>query len=580
MDKPTNPFRVAAYARVSTMNQVYEHDSSVDTQVSRIRQRVAYETEQARHTRGRPWVLTSEYREEGKSGKDTDRPALQRLLADIRSGHVDAVCVTKIDRITRSLIDFYELWRTFEQHNVEFVSLGESFETASATGRAMLKLTLVFAELERERTSERTREKIEMRRRAGLWFGGVPPLGYKSHLTDKTTIVVDEAQKEIVRLIYDRYLELGSARAVTKYLAQRGVKSPARKTTRGATRGGRMFTTSSVMNVLTNSAYTARRDRGDGVLVECNWEPIIDEATFDRAQRRLKQNSDKRPTGRESVDHEFLLEGILRCGLCGSSMVRAIGTGKSGTAYFYYRCSRKHKTAFQGCTARDVPAKNVEKFVLDHVAEYSVDTARLRKSVTTANAGRDTALANLTAELADVDGAYALKKKQIAKVLDMLESEDAGDLSTLKDRLRSREAELAEITERKADLIARRDALHREVLEADTVAAAYAQIPHLFADAQSKGADKELHALLRAIIDQVEWRPNPDDPKSGEALIQMFPLPRLFTPPAGVNQEAGCSSGCLEWLRWGDGVRTDSPGRAEKDRGPRRMRLVRVRCPR
>src|SRR5262249_14134630 len=152
---------------------------SVDTQLERIRQRATYETEQARHTKARPWSVVTEYHEEGRSGKDTDRPELQRLLADVRAGQLDIVCVTKIDRITRSLIDFYDLWKTFEEHGVEFISLGDSFDTASATGRAMLKLTLVFAELERERTSERTKEKIQIRREAGKWFGGAVPLGYK-----------------------------------------------------------------------------------------------------------------------------------------------------------------------------------------------------------------------------------------------------------------------------------------------------------------------------------------------------------------------------------------------------------------
>jgi site-specific DNA recombinase len=547
LDTPASPFRVGAYARVSTLNQVYEHDSSVDTQLARIRSRAAYESEQAKHSGTRTWVITQEYREEGRSGKDIDRPALQRLLADVRAGMLDAICVTKIDRITRSLIDFYELWHTFEQHHVEFVSLGDSFETASATGRAMLKLTLVFAELERERTSERTREKIDMRRRAGLWFGGVPPLGYVSHPTEKTTIMVEDESKDLVRLIFDKFLELGSARAVTRYLAQRGFKSPKRKTQRGTTRGGKMLTVQSVLQILTNSTYIASRDRGDGTYIDCSWPPIIENELFDRVQSKLKINSEKRPRGRESVDHVFLLEGILRCGSCGSAMVRSVGTGRS-RAYFYYRCSRRHKTAGQGCTLRDVPAKALESFVLDQVSAYSVDADALRRSVSEANVGRDTTLAAIVAELGEVDSAILQKRKQITKVLDVLESDENDDgLSTLRGRLKSREAELGQLSERRIELQNRRDTLQREVLEMATVAGTFTQLPHLFEEARRQNALLELRDLLRAVVDVVEWRQDESSQKKGEAFIQLFPLPNLLTP-SGVNQDANGSLGCHEWL--------------------------------
>lgn len=166
---PDAPIRVGAYARVSTTNQLLANDNSLDTQIQLIKSRVQYECGRAQD--GRPWELVAEYREEGKSAKNTDRPELKRLMADVAAGKLDVVCVTKIDRITRSLIDFYELWGTFEKHGTEFIALNDNFETRSATGKAMLKITLVFAELERERTAERTKEKVEQRRQQGMWFG-------------------------------------------------------------------------------------------------------------------------------------------------------------------------------------------------------------------------------------------------------------------------------------------------------------------------------------------------------------------------------------------------------------------------
>jgi ribosomal protein L34E/DNA-binding transcriptional MerR regulator len=392
-----------------------------------------------------------------------------------------------------------------------------------------------------------------MRRRAGLWFGGVPPLGYQSHPSDKTTILVDEEAKAIVQIVFDKYLELGSARAVVKHLAQRGVKVPKRKTQRGGTRGGRLFTVQSVLTMLSNSTYLARRDRGDGVEIDCNWPPIIDTDLFERVQRKLTINSEMRPTGRQSVDHVFLLEGILRCGSCGSAMIRSVGTGRK-RAYFYYRCSHKHKTANQGCTLRDIPAEAVERFVIDQVATYSVDADALRLAVGEANAGRDTALVAIESDLKKVESNFLQIQKQIAKLLDLVETGSKQDLSSLRDRLKARDAELASVKEQRAQLQNRRDALKREVLEAETVASSYARLPYLFEEARKQNAYKELHALLQAVIDVVEWREDPASPKKGDALIQLYPLPALLAssgpePHPGVNRDADGSLSRQQWLR-------------------------------
>jgi site-specific DNA recombinase len=141
------PLRIASYARVSSTNQVLAHDSSVDTQLTLIRDRAKLEAHFRKSNGQRPWEIVEEYREEGRSGKDTDRPELSRLREAVQARKVDAVVVTKVDRITRSLLDFYSLTREFEEHDVEFISLGDNIDTSNAAGRAMIKLLLVFAEL-------------------------------------------------------------------------------------------------------------------------------------------------------------------------------------------------------------------------------------------------------------------------------------------------------------------------------------------------------------------------------------------------------------------------------------------------
>ena len=166
--------KCALYGRVSTVRQALVQDGGLDTQFELMERYVQYESAKGEGT----WHIHDRFREEAYSGKDLERPEFKRMMNDVEAGLIDTVIVHKIDRITRSLPDFYTLWSTFERHNVQFVSLHEKFDTTTAIGRAMLKLILVFAELEREQTGERTAATMENRARLGLWNGGVRPLGF------------------------------------------------------------------------------------------------------------------------------------------------------------------------------------------------------------------------------------------------------------------------------------------------------------------------------------------------------------------------------------------------------------------
>ena len=190
MTKPTPVQRkVALYGRVSSVRQAMVQDGGLDTQFDLMERQV----ELWNSAKPEDWRVVDRYREEGKSGKNLDRPEFKRLMADMEAGRVDTVVVQKIDRITRSLRDFYVLWETFQQHGVSFVSLHENFDTTSAVGRAMLKLILVFAELEREQTGERTKATLEYRAAQGLWGSGRPPRGYRRHEEESGVLVVDPA---------------------------------------------------------------------------------------------------------------------------------------------------------------------------------------------------------------------------------------------------------------------------------------------------------------------------------------------------------------------------------------------------
>src|SRR5437016_8042022 len=197
----TKPVRCAVYTRVSTDYGLEQDFNSLDAQHDAAQ---AYIRSQAHAS----WMLIrSRYADGGYSGGSIVRPALQRLLADVRARKVDVIVVYKVDRLTRSLADFAKLVELFDGHGVSFVSVTQQFNTTTSMGRLTLNVLLSFAQFEREVTSERIRDKIGASKRKGLWVGGVVPLGYQAK-DRKITIVADEAKT--VRHIFRRYLDLGS----------------------------------------------------------------------------------------------------------------------------------------------------------------------------------------------------------------------------------------------------------------------------------------------------------------------------------------------------------------------------------
>src|SRR4029078_12388692 len=192
--------RCAIYARVSTDQGLEQDFNSLDAQ---------YDASQAyiRSQVHAGWALVrTKYEDGGFSGGNTDRPALQRLLTDVRAGKIDVIVVYKFDRLTRSLADFAKLVELFDHHEVSFVSVTQQFNTTTSMGRLTLSVLLSFAQFEREVTSERIRDKIAASKRKGLWVGGMVPLGYD---TKDRRISVNEAESERVQTIFCSYLALG-----------------------------------------------------------------------------------------------------------------------------------------------------------------------------------------------------------------------------------------------------------------------------------------------------------------------------------------------------------------------------------
>ncbi len=188
---------------------------------------------------GEGWRLVkTAYDDGGLSGGTMERPALQRLLDDIRQGLIDVIVVYKVDRLTRSLADFAKMVEIFDAQGVSFVAVTQQFNTTTSMGRLTLNVLLSFAQFEREVTGERIRDKFAASKRKGMWMGGVPPLGYD---VSKRRLIINYTEATTVRAIYERYLVLGSVRLLRNELERRGVRSKMRVSRRGLQTGGRSF---------------------------------------------------------------------------------------------------------------------------------------------------------------------------------------------------------------------------------------------------------------------------------------------------------------------------------------------------
>ena len=231
-------------------------------------------------------VLPETYDDGGYSGGNVERPALQRLLANIAAKRIKVVVVYKVDRLTRSLADFAKMVELFDAQGVSFVSVTQQFNTTSSMGRLTLNVLLSFAQFEREVTGERIRDKIAASKRKGMWMGGVAPIGY---VPNERTLAIDEAQAPRVREIYRLYRELRCVRSLQVELVQRGWVTPERITRRADAGGGRPFSRGHLYRILGNPIYIGQIVHKDEVYAG-NHPAVIEPALWQEVQARLAAN--------------------------------------------------------------------------------------------------------------------------------------------------------------------------------------------------------------------------------------------------------------------------------------------------
>jgi DNA invertase Pin-like site-specific DNA recombinase len=356
MPKPER--RCAIYTRKSSEEELEQDFNSLHAQ------REACEAF-IRSQQGEGWrLIKTSYDDRGVSGGTLERPALQQLCADIASGRVDIVVVYKVDRLTRSLVDFAKLVELFDRHNVSFVAVTQQFNTTTSMGRLTLNILLSFAQFEREVTGERIRDKIAASKRKGLWMGGVTPLGYEVK-ERKLVPVPTEAEK--VRSIYARYLELGSVRLLKRDLDRRGVRSKVRVHSDGTRTGGNSFSRGALYALLSNPIYTGeishKRVRHPG-----QHPAIVERSVWEAVQQKLREQG---PGPLDRKTSPSPLAGKLFDSAGGR--LSPSHASKDGRRYRYYISTDLTAGAREQTGGWRLPASQLEAVVADGAAQCLTD---------------------------------------------------------------------------------------------------------------------------------------------------------------------------------------------------------------
>jgi site-specific DNA recombinase len=345
MNKPTTrKLRCAVYTRKSSEEGLEQEFNSLDAQREACEAYIASQ-------RSEGWVLIrDQYDDGGISGGTLDRPALQRLLSDSEDGLVDVVVVYKIDRLSRSLMDFSKLVEVFDRNNVTFVSVTQSFNTTTSMGRLTLNILLSFAQFEREVTAERIRDKVRASRMKGIFMGGTPPYGYKPK---DRKLVIDEAEAKNVKWIFARFLEIGSATELAREVARRGIRTPR----------GNPMSKNFLYRTLNNRAYIGEAvHKGTGYAGE--HERLIDQKMWDNVQSILRQSPRLRASNTRA-EIPALLKGLLY-GPDGAAF-SPTHTRKGDRLYRYYVSQTVLKHGAGKCPVARVPAAEIEAAVIGQI---------------------------------------------------------------------------------------------------------------------------------------------------------------------------------------------------------------------
>ncbi len=507
-----NGKRCAIYTRKSTSAGLEQDFNSLDAQREACEHYIQAQAHQGWH------IIPDHYDDGGFTGANLERPAFCKLLDDIDAGKIDVVLVYKVDRLSRSLLDFAQVMDRFHRAGVAFVSVTQNFSTADAMGRLTLNLLMSFAEFEREMIAERTRDKIAAARRRGKWTGGKVPLGYSSQ--DKR-LVIEEMEAIVVREIFDLYIEHRSSLAVTKELNKNHRATKRYRTKTGKMNESHPWTKANVLRVLRNPIYAGYIPCGDE-LHEGEHLAIIDRDTFSLAQAILDAaSSGGKNNGRNPA---YILRGVLRCGCCGQAFVPA-STRNKGNEYRYYRCLTRDKSGRDACPSAPLPAEAIEAYVIERIRQVTTDGKLAAEVTARVKTRAEVQRKELACERRGLPGSIASLSAEVNRLIDTLPDTTGTARGLLDKRIRDLAEQLGRCEARLAQVEKELVALDELEIEAGWVAKCLSDFDSVWEMLSLENRGR----LVRAVVHHVEVN---------EPEHQVIAVLADIGAPCGDNQAA------------------------------------------
>ncbi len=509
--------RVAIYARKS---KATDKGESINNQIELCKSYIDMYNQDAQITI---------YKDEGFTGANTERPDFQRLLMDIKSNKFDVLICYRLDRISRSVADFSNIYTMLQKHNVEFISVKEQFDTSSPMGRAMLNISMTFAQLERETIAERINDNMYALAKTGRWLGGKAPYGYtiERYAGDngkKMSRLIKTDNIDLVKLIFEKFCDIGTLNGVSKYFNREGIKSFDNK----------YFTPTQIKDILINPVYAScdsvaynyfnsmgatvvgsleewngntaimpygkhkkstRASKDNWVVVPGTHDYLITGTEYVAIQHMLNANTNT--AFRTNVKADYgILSGLVKCKCCGAPMrLRPNKVLADGTKSFAYICKTKDTTKAKDCNVKNLLGHEADKDVLDMVGNWlhdpdylaTLDVDNLAKNTNNPTLKKEleavnTKIDNLMNILADMDPNSSFKENYLAK--------------------------LGELDKQKADLLINiekntifEDRLKISKLNTEAILNALKTI----SSSRDVLSVHEMRLLLRKVIEKIEW---------------------------------------------------------------------------
>ena len=489
MNKPKKKIRCAIYTRKSSEEGLELEFNSLDAQREAAESFIASQKAEG-------WVtLPQRYDDGGFSGGNMQRPALENLMRDIQKQKIDCVVVYKVDRLSRSLMDFSRIMGTFDQNEISFVSVTQQFNTTHSMGRLTLNILLSFAQFEREIIGERIRDKLAAQARRGKWTGGAPVLGYdvdRSGASPKLVINSREALR--VREIFKMYLYEGSLLAVVKELQKRNWNNKLRTTRKGKQLGGNKFNKVTLHGLLCNKIYTGKIKHKDKYFPG-EHEAIIDQNLFDEVQAQLRRNN----RGGDVINRNkygALLRGLLRCRCCDSAMTHTF-TGKNKRRFYrYYRCVNAIKNGHDSCSTGTLPAAEIERVVVDEIRVLGSDEKLLERILCESQKTILSEITSLKNELADLHK----NQKRCSKELQAVAAAGANEPQATQ-RIAELNDQIFYAQQKQPEMKSRIEELESETISKNDAKLAFADFENIWQQLPPRQQSR----LLELLIEKVEY---------------------------------------------------------------------------